>query len=45
MNELKNMNENLPEIKLGTFNKEKLLEYLDYYDIHSLKEDIGVFGK
>ena len=30
----------LPEIKQGTLNKERLLEYFDYYDIESLKESL-----
>jgi len=35
----------LPEIKQGEFNKARLLEYLDYYDIQSLKGSVDIFGK
>jgi len=35
--------QDLPEIKPGTFSQEKLLEYLDYYDIESLIEAIDIF--
>ena len=35
----------LPEIKQGEFNKAKLLEYLDYYDIQSLKGSVDIFRK
>lgn len=34
---------NLPEIKQGQLNKEKLLEYFNYYDIESLKDAIDMF--
>lgn len=37
--------EDLPEIKGGELNREKLMEYFDYYDIDSLKQSIGVFAK
>lgn len=33
----------LPEIKQRTLNKERLLEYFDYYDIESLKESMYMF--
>ena len=32
--------DDLPDIKKGSFNREKLLEYFDYYDIESLKDEI-----
>lgn len=35
----------LPEIKQGNFNEARLLEYLDYYDIQSLKGSVDVFRK
>ena len=33
---------NLPPITKGEFNKERVLEYLDYYDMDSLIEDIDI---
>jgi 5'-3' exonuclease len=33
----------LPEIKQGEFNKERLIEYFDYYDIATLKTGIDIF--
>lgn len=36
--------ENLPEIKNQEFDKEKLLEYMDYYDMESLKSDVDIFS-
>ena len=36
--------ESLPAIEPETFDKKKLMEYMDYYDIHSLYNDIDVFG-
>jgi 5'-3' exonuclease len=33
---------NLPEIKNGDMNREKLLEYFDYYDIETLKDGLDV---
>lgn len=34
---------NLPDIVQGKMNKERLLEYFDYYDIESLKDSVIVF--
>ena len=34
--------ENLPEIKNEKFNREKLLEYFNYYDIKTLQDEIGI---
>jgi len=36
---------NLPEIKQGEFNKEKLIEYFDYYDIQTLRTGLDLFKK
>jgi len=36
--------ESLPPIEPEVFDKKKLVEYLEYYDIHSLYNDIDVFG-
>ena len=36
---------NLPEIKQGIFNRDKIIEYFNYFDIQSLKIGIDIFGK
>jgi len=36
--------ENLPAVKQGQFNKERLIEYLDYYNIESIRDSIEIFG-
>jgi 5'-3' exonuclease len=35
--------EGLPNIEPGKFNKERLMEYLNYYDIESIRDDIEIF--
>jgi 5'-3' exonuclease len=35
--------EDLPSIENRELNRERLIEYFDYYDIESLKESVGVF--
>ena len=43
---LKKMDDDIPDlpaIESGEFDREKLTEYLEYYDIHSLHDDIDVF--
>ena len=35
----------LPEIKQGEFNADKLMEYFEYYDIETLKDGISAFEK
>jgi DNA polymerase-1 len=37
--------EELPEIKQGEFNKDRLLEYFDYYDIKTLKDSVDVLER
>ena len=34
----------LPEIKQGVFNKERLIEYFNYYDIQTLKTGLDLFN-
>ena len=36
--------ESLPAIEPEAFDKQKLTEYFEYYDIHSLYNDVDVFG-
>lgn len=35
---------NLPEIQQGKINREKLIEYFDYYDIESLRASVDILG-